>query len=63
MILESILENAGLTKQELADNLGVSIKTVYSWSVIPRYAIAYLELYASHTRLTKLRDALKEIIK
>lgn len=40
------LEQAELSKQMFAHNLGLNIKTVYSWKDNPpKYALAFLEQY------------------
>lgn len=52
MILELKLKESELTRQQLADNLGVSLKTVYTWSASPpQYALAYLEQYIENREL------------
>jgi len=63
VILESLLLDAGLTKQQLADKLGVSIKTVYTWSTSPpQYVTVVLEQHIKLNKYTTLIDALKDAV-
>lgn len=62
MLLELKLKEAGLSKVKLAYNLGISIKTIYSWDVPPKYATAYLEQYIENRELKQSREWMKRFL-
>ena len=51
--IHNMLRVAGITKTQLAQRLGLRKTTVYDWhdSTIPRWAVAYLELWIEYQRL------------
>ena len=65
MILETLLKDACLTKTELADRLGISLKTVYAWKLhnVPKYAIVYLEQYIENRELKQGKEWMKRWLK
>lgn len=40
--LKNRLAALGMTRTDLARSLGVSLSTIYHWTVIPKYVTAYL---------------------
>lgn len=54
---QSTLRSVGLSQRKLAGRLGVAVTTVNRWAtghvVVPRYAEAYLELYAERIEIAR----------
>ena len=61
MKLQGLLKQAGLTRGEFADLMGIQEKTTY-WSNPPRYATEYLKVYIRLKKYEKFRILLKEIL-
>lgn len=55
------LKAAGMTKSQLADNLGISANAVSKWKdVAPKYVYAYLEQYIENRELKQGKAWLKK---
>jgi len=52
--LEQLLSEIGWSRLRLAKRLGLHRNTVYKWKVVPKYAIAYLELAVEIKRLGEI---------
>lgn len=60
MFVDLLLKEAGLSKQKLADNLGITVKAVYKWKDLPpKYAVAYLEQYIENRELKQGKEWMK----
>ncbi len=56
-----LLTLAGMDRAELSYNLGLNIKTVYSWKdSAPTYATAYIKLYTENKDAKLAREGLKD---
>lgn len=57
------LRQAGLSKKQLAFNLGISQNAVSKWKDSPpKYALAYLEQYIENRELKQGKDWLKRYL-
>jgi len=60
-VLSIQLKAAGMTKSQLADNLGISANAVSKWKdVAPKYVYAYLEQYIENRELKQGKAWLKK---
>ena len=50
---KALLKAAKLTKGALAKKLGLARMSIYKWKKPPRYAVAYLKLYAAARKLSE----------
>lgn len=54
-----LIKEAGLTKTELAQRLGLNPNTIYKWKDLPRSVELYLECLIECKDLTDMKDIIE----
>lgn len=62
-MFKQLLDNADLTRKELAAKLGINPASISAWhDDPPQYAIAFLKVYADNRKYVEFVKALKAVL-